>query len=167
MAVARVIPVSKESNPGRKIITRLVNRLRACCRRWRDRYYRKRLVGRGGVLANGVRWRFAVPEVGRGGFRDADHTHVQLVFETPCVVGTIAAGYQAWRRRFDIQSFYDHGRQSFAESLARRGYELADPDDPEGFFVRPIRRCAPELANGICAGPEASFQIAPRQGYLP
>ena len=104
----------------------------------RNRYYRKKLIETRGVLANGVQWRFAGPESRRGGFRDVNRTHVQLIFEDPCVVGIIMTGRQAWRDRFDIQLFHEQGRQAFVEALARRGYRLADPDDPKGFFVRPI-----------------------------
>ena len=141
MAEARIVPVYGKGNPFR-CVARLAKRLRACFGFLRDRYYRRKLVGMEGTLANGVRWRFAVPEIRRGGFSKMNRTHLQLIFDDPCVVGIIVSGRQAWRSQPDIQSFYEQGCISFAESLARRGYELADSDDPDGFFVRSVRRCA-------------------------
>ena len=141
MVEARMVPACEKGIPLR-YVARLAKRLRTCYGFLRDRHYRKKLAGTGGTLANGVRWRFAVPEIRRGGFSDMNRTHLQLLFDDPCAVGVIVSGRQAWRSRLDIQSFYDQGCISFAEGLARRGYELADSDDPDGFFVRSVRRCA-------------------------
>lgn len=143
MAVATVIPARAESKPVRRAAARLMRCFRVLYGRARNRFYRKKLVGTDGVLESGVAWRFVVPESRRGSFCDTDHTHVQLLFDVPYVTGTILPGHHAWQRRYDLESFYEQGLRSFAETLARRGYELAAPGDPEGFFVRPSPRPLP------------------------
>ena len=104
---------------------------------WKDRYYRRKYLGTHGELENGVEWRLTLP---RNPDQDKEGRGLLLEFDDPTATGCIFNATRAHLFIAAIEHYYEQGQQSFLESLARNGYQLADMDDPEGYYVKPLRK---------------------------
>ena len=104
---------------------------------WKDRYYRRKYVGTHGTLENGMEWRLTLP---KNPDQDKEERRLSLEFDYPTAYGSLFCASWVPRTIAGMEQQYDWGQQSFRESLARNGYQLADMDDPEGYYVKPLCR---------------------------
>ena len=119
----------KVNDYGGKRKTSLWWKIKRWFRLQRDRLYRRLYIGKGGTLHNGVSWRYQLPPFGQD--RDG---YLSLFFDDPRAGGSISAAYDQVHSCKDSQ--YKFSLRMHAESLKRRGFVPAEPDDPKGFYVK-------------------------------
>ena len=102
---------------------------------WKDRYYRRKYVGTHGELENGVEWRLTLPNKPD---QDSEGRKLLLEFDDPTATGCIFNATRAHLFIAAIEDHYKYGQQGFQQNLARIGLQLADLEDPEGYYVKPL-----------------------------
>lgn len=114
----------------------LRKRIRWWLFRQRDRLYRRLLRGKGGTLANGVRWWLDYPRYPDE--QDKQRAYLTLYFSDPRASGVMAGAYRmkTYLNVRDAESTYQDGLVEHARKMGLRQLEPAEPDDPDGFFVK-------------------------------
>lgn len=102
----------------------------------KNRWLRRRMAGMTGTLANGVKWELCLTEPGAP--YDKEQCSLVLFFHAPGL--SRRAGAAVLRpTMFDVGALEDTFKNHLWGvnwSLAQANLAMAEPDDPDGFFVK-------------------------------
>ena len=115
-----------------------------------DIYWRMRLVGLAGVLADGTTWSVEVPTEEK----KLPHVEwwnkrwVQFNFSSPVASNFMVYARCARAYLDDMEKTYKSQIDSYNGELKRLGFELAEPGDSGAFLVKALRKTEGDGHNG-------------------